>query len=430
MSIQSTHRGEIRVQLVPRTERQRSSDDIAMQLRRQLAGLPGVQLRARSTGSHMMRMISGDQDSRLTVEIRGHDIDTARRLANEVKALLDTTPGIADTRLSQDLGRPELAVRVDRDKAALLGMTVTSVANTIRTNVAGTQAAFFRQHGYEYPIVVRLREEDRHEIKAIGDVLIDTPQGKVLPVKNVMIMDRDTGPVQVERLNQERIMRVNAETETSLSDAVGAIQARLTAIRLPADFSIGFGNEVEEQARSFRQLQMVLILAIVLVYTVMASQYESLRDPFIIMMSVPLSLAGAMVFLFLGAATLNIYTQVGLITLVGLITKHGILIVAFANNMQEQGCSVREAVEHAAGVRLRPILMTTAAMVLGVLPLLIAHGPGAEARFSMGLVIAAGMAIGTCFTLFVVPAFYVLVAHQRVPVQATGAPVTAAAPHA
>jgi len=152
-------------------------------------------------------------------------------------------------------------------------------------------------------------------------------------------------------------------------------------------------------------------LAVVIIFLVLAAQYESWRDPIIIMLAVPLSLAGAMLFLFLGVATLNIYTEVGLITLVGLITKHGILMVEFANKTRdEQGCSARAAIAHAAGVRLRPILMTTAAMVFGVLPLVIAHGAGAEARFSMGLVIATGMAIGTLFTLFVLPVFYTFIA--------------------
>jgi multidrug efflux pump len=163
---------------------------------------------------------------------------------------------------------------------------------------------------------------------------------------------------------------------------------------------------------------------------VLSAQYESFRDPFIIMMSVPLSIAGAMVFLFYNVATLNIYTQVGLITLVGLITKHGILIVEFANKLQEeQGFSVRRAVEHAAAVRLRPILMTTGAMVLGVLPLLRATGAGAESRFSIGLVVATGMSIGTMFTLFVVPAFYTLLAHDRTKPAETAAAAPHASPH-
>ena len=186
--------------------------------------------------------------------------------------MLDTTPGVADTRLQREEGRPELAVRVDRDKAALLGLTVTGVANTIRTNVAGTQAAMFRDAGNEYPIVVRLRQADREEVSEVGDVLLSTPTGQIVPAKNIMIIDRETGPVSIERKNQERVQRVNAETETTLSEAVAAVQARLGEVNVPKDFAVGFGSEVEEQAKSFNELRLVLILAIMLVYTVMASQ--------------------------------------------------------------------------------------------------------------------------------------------------------------
>ena len=184
------------------------------------------------------------------------------------------------------------SVRVDRDKAALLGLTVTGVANTIRTNVAGTQAAMFREAGNEYPIVVRLRQADREEVAEVGDVLLNSSSGQVLPAKNVMVIDRGTGPQSIERTNQERVQRVSAETEVTLSEAVANVQARLPEIKVPKDFAVGFGNEVEEQAKSFRELQLVLILAIVLVYTVMASQYESLRDPFIIIFSIPLAAIG------------------------------------------------------------------------------------------------------------------------------------------
>ncbi len=407
--IQSTHRGQIEIRLVPRTERKRSSDEIAMQLRRELSGLPGVALRARASGSHMMHMMGGNQSSRLAVEIRGHDIDTGRRLAAQVKTLLDRTPGIADSRLGQDIGRPELAVRVDRDKAALLGMTVTSVANTIRTNVAGTQAAYFRQHGYEYPIIVRLREEDRGEIKAIGDILIGTPQGKVLPVKNVMVMERDTGPVQVERFNQERIIRVNAETETTLSRAVANIQAGLPAIHVPADFSIGFGNEVDEQARSFRQLQMVLILAILLVYTVMASQYESLRDPFIIMFSIPLAAIGVVGMLKLTGTAFSMQAYIGVIMLAGIVVSNAILLVDYANTLRRRDkMPLRQAVETAGRHRLRPILMTSLCTMLGLLPMALGLGEGAELQAPLARVVIGGLLTSTLITLVFVPAMYTL----------------------
>ena len=173
----------------------------------------------------------------------------------------------------------------------MLGLTVNSVAQTIQTNVAGTTAAQFREHGNEYPIVVRLREEERGQVTDIGDVLVSTPGGQVVPARNLLAVDRETGPVQIDRRNMERMVRVNADPEVSLSEAVTNVQARLGQIRVPPDFSVGFGSEVEEQTRSFNQLKIVLILAVLLVYAVMASQYESLRDPFIIMFSIQIGRA-------------------------------------------------------------------------------------------------------------------------------------------
>jgi multidrug efflux pump len=183
---------------------------------------------------------------------------------------------------------------------------------------------------------------------------------------------------------------------------------------MPTGFYEDFAGQSRLEVQEGSSIALAFGLAVIVIYLVLAAQFESFRDPFIIMMSVPLSLFGAMIFLNMGLATLNIYTEVGLITLVGLITKHGILMVEFANDLQEKkGLSRRAAIEEAAKVRLRPILMTTAAMVLGVVPLLTASGAGAAARFSIGLVIASGMSIGTIFTLFVVPMFYTVLARQR-----------------
>jgi hydrophobic/amphiphilic exporter-1 (mainly G- bacteria), HAE1 family len=407
---QTSHRGTITVRLVPRTERDRSNEQIAMMLRRDLSGLPGVVVRARPSGGQQMRgMQGGGNDGRLSVEVRGHDLNEQRRLAQDVKTLMDTTPGLADARLQQEQGRPELAVRVDRDKAALLGMTVTGVAETIRTNVAGTQAAMFREAGNEYPIVVRLRERDREEVASIGDVLLSTPQGQVLPAKNVMIVDRDTGPVQIERKNQERITRVNAETEVTLSRAVDAVQARLSEVSVPQEFSIGFGNEVEDQARSFRELQLVLILAIILVYAVMASQYESLRDPFIIMFSIPLAAIGVVGMLLLTDTPFSMQAYIGVIMLAGIVVSNAILLVDYANTLRHRDkLPLRHAIETAGRHRLRPILMTSGCTVLGLVPMALGIGEGAELQAPLARVVIGGLLTSTLITLVFVPAMYTL----------------------
>jgi HAE1 family hydrophobic/amphiphilic exporter-1 len=358
----------------------------------------------------MMRgMGGGGGDGRLSIEILGHDLDTSKTIAQDLKTMLDSTPGIADSRLPREEGRPELAVRVDRDKAALLGMTVTGVAETIRTNVAGTQAAMFREAGNEYPIVVRLREEDRGEVSSIGDVLLSTPGGQVLPAKNVMVIDRDTGPVSIERKNQERIQRVSAETEVTLSQAVDAVQARLGEVNVPKDFAVGFGSEVEEQAKSFRELQLVLILAIVLVYTVMASQYESLRDPFIIIFSIPLAAIGVVGMLLLTQTAFSMQAYIGVIMLAGIVVSNAILLVDYTNTLRERDqLSLREAIETAGRHRLRPILMTSICTALGLVPMALGIGEGAELQAPLARVVIGGLITSTMITLVFVPAMYTL----------------------
>jgi hydrophobic/amphiphilic exporter-1 (mainly G- bacteria), HAE1 family len=406
----ASHRGSVTVKLTGKRERNRSNDQVAQALRRQLSGLPGVIVRARpSGGNFIINRVLGGGDSRLALEIRGYDLDDARRLAQEARALMQNTPGVADVRIGREEGRPELAVHVDAPKAALLGMSVTSVANTIQTNIAGTQAAFFRERGFEYPIIVRLREEDRRRVVDVDDVLVSTPKGQVLPARNLMRVETQTGPVQIERKNQERITRVNAEVEKALSEAVNAVQERLPQIRVPQDFTVGFGSEVEEQAKAFRQLRMMLLLAVVLVYAVMASQYESLRDPFIIMFSVPLAAIGV-VFMLLGTNTaFSLQAYIGVIMLAGIVVSNAILLVDYTNTLRyRDGMALREAVERAGRTRLRPILMTSLTTILGLVPMSLGIGEGAELQAPLARVVIGGLATSTLITLVFVPALYTI----------------------
>ncbi len=408
------NRGNMQIMLVPKDDRKRSSDQIAVELRRQLSGLPGVIVRANASGGNnqMNRFLSGGSNNnggRLALEIRGEDLGEARRLAQGAKSLMDTTPGIADARVGRDEGRPELAVRVDRPKAALLGLTVTSIANTIRTNVAGTQAAMYRDSGNEYPIVVRLREEERQQVTDIEDVLVNSAQGGVLAAKNMVTVDRETGPVQIERKNQQRIVTVSAEPEATLSDAVKAVEGRLPQLGVPKEFNVGFGAEVEEQAKAFKQLRMVLILALVLVYAVMASQYESLRDPFIIMFSVPTAAIGVVLALKLTGTSFNMQAYIGIIMLAGIVVSNGILLVDYTNVLRRRdGLPLREAVEVAGRTRLRPILMTSIATALGLVPMSLGIGEGSELQVPLARVVIGGLTTSLLITLVLVPTVYTL----------------------
>jgi hydrophobic/amphiphilic exporter-1 (mainly G- bacteria), HAE1 family len=413
----STNRGQINVRLVPRDERTRTNAEIAQDLRRTLSGLPGVIVRANASGGNfdLNRILGGGGPGgggggdRLSLEIRGHDLDDAKRVAQEAREVMETTPGIADVQLGQDAGRPEIAIRVDRPKAAMLGMTVQGVATTIQTNVAGTTAAQYRERGNEYPIVVRLRQADREGIPDIGDVLVATPTGQVVPARNLLTVGRETGPVQIDRKNMERTMRVNADPEIPLSEAVAAVQQRLGEVRLPPDFGIGFGAAVEEQARSFRQLQLVLILAVLLVYAVMASQYESLRDPFVIMFSIPVAGIGVVLSLLLTGTSFSMQAYLGVIMLAGIVVSNAILLVDYINTLRRRdGIPLREAVEIGGRTRLRPILMTSIATMLGLVPMAIGLGEGGELQAPLARVVVGGLLASTVVTLVLVPAVYTL----------------------
>jgi HAE1 family hydrophobic/amphiphilic exporter-1 len=368
-------------------------------------------VRARPSGGNwvLSRVLGGGSDSRLALEIRGDDLDDSRRLALEARDLMRSVPGIADVRLGREEGRPELAIRVDRDKAAALGLTVSGVANTLRTNVAGTQAALFRERGMEYPIIVRLREEDRSRVSDIDSLLVSTPSGQVVQAKNLLQVAPESGPVEIERKNQERISRVNAEIETTLSEAVRGVQARINELRIPRDFSVGFGAEVEEQTRAFRQLQLLLILAIVLVYAVMASQYESFRDPFIIMFAIPLAAIGVVGGLLITGTPFSLQAYIGVIMLAGIVVSNAILLVDYINTLRRRDAMpLREAVLTGGRTRLRPILMTTLTTVLGLVPMGLGFGEGAELQAPLARVVIFGLSASTIVTLVFVPVVYSL----------------------
>ncbi len=403
----------VTVQLVPREERERTSDEVATDLRRLLVGLPGVTISARSSGGNqqLTRLLGGGQDSRLSVEIRGDDLLEADRLSKDVLAIIRDVPGVANPQLANEEGRPELAVRVDRPKAALLGLSVSGVANTIRTNISGTQAATFREHGKEFPIIVRLREEDRSRSESVHDVLLSTPQGQVLPASSVLDLRPQSGPTQIQRKNQQRITRVNAELDADavLGDTVREVQARLPQLDVPQGFSVGFGAEVEQQDEAFRQLGWLLILGILLVYAVMASQYESLRDPFIVMFSVPVAAIGVVGALWLTSTSFSLQAYIGVIMLAGIVVSNAILLVDYTNVLRRRDqVPLREAVEVAGRTRLRPILMTTLATILGLVPMALGLGEGAELQAPLARVVIGGLLASTLVTLVLVPSVYTL----------------------
>ena len=399
------------IRLVTKDKRTRSSEQIARDLNRQLPGIiPGVIIQTQASGGNQQQnRLFGGGDSRIALEIQGDDLQISQRVAQGAKAMMDRVPEVRNARVGRDDGRPELAIQVDRPKAALLGLSVTGVANSIRTSVGGTQAAYYREGGNEYPIIVRLREEDRGRLEDINNILLSTSQGQVVEAKNLMTVRNQAGPTEIQRKNQERIIRVTAEPQTALSEAMAAVNARLPEVAVPEDFRVSFGAEAEEQARAFSQLQMMLILAILLVYAVMASQYESLRDPFIIMFSVPLAAIGVVLALKLTGTTFSLQAYIGVIMLAGIVVSNAILLVDYTNILRRRDhVPLREAVETAGRTRLRPILMTSLATMLGLVPMAMGIGEGAELQAPLARVVIGGLLASTMITLVFVPTVYTI----------------------
>jgi hydrophobic/amphiphilic exporter-1 (mainly G- bacteria), HAE1 family len=406
-----SNRVNMTIRLVTRDKRTRSSEQIARDLNRQLPGIiPGVIITTRASGGNQQQnRLFGGGESRISLEIQGDDLQVSQRVAQGAKAVMDRIPEIRNARVGRDDGRPELAIQVDRPKAALLGLSVTGVANSIRTSVGGTQAAFFREDGNEYPIIVRLREEDRGRVEDISNILLSTSQGQVIEAKNLMTVRNQSGPTEIQRKNQERIIRVTAEPQTTLSSALAAVNSRLSDVAVPPDMRVAFGAEAEEQARAFSQLQMMLILAVLLVYAVMASQYESLRDPFIIMFSVPLAAIGVVLALKLTNTTFSLQAYIGVIMLAGIVVSNAILLVDYTNILRRRDhVPLRQAVETAGRTRLRPILMTSLATMLGLVPMAMGIGEGAELQAPLARVVIGGLLASTLITLVFVPTVYTI----------------------
>ncbi|PKU23548.1 efflux RND transporter permease subunit [Telmatospirillum siberiense] len=311
------------------------------------------------------------------------------------------------------IDQPQATVDIDRDKAAQLGLKMSDVGGAMAAMLGGGYVNYFSLDGRSYKVIPQVQQRFRLNTDQLLDYYIRTSDGSSVPLSTVAKITTSTVPQSLnhfQQLNSAVISGV-AVPGVAMSDALEYLQG-LAAKELPQGYSIDYGGTSRQFIQESSGFATTFGFALIIIFLALAAQFESFRDPLIILVSVPMSIAGALIFISLGVggASLNIYTQVGLVTLMGLISKHGILIVEFANEQQRQGKSKREAIETAAAIRLRPILMTTAAMVLGVYPMLVAAGAGAVSRFNMGLVIATGLLIGTAFTLFVVPAVYMLIA--------------------
>jgi multidrug efflux pump len=307
------------------------------------------------------------------------------------------------------LNTPELRVDVNRDKLGDLGIAVETVGLTLQTMLGGRQVTRFKKDGEQYDVIVQVAPRDRSRPNDISDIYVRGRDGSMVQLSNVVNVLEGVSPQSLNHFQRLRSVSITAQVAPgyALGDALAMMDETARRV-LPTDAVTDLNGVSREFRDSQGSIYLTFVLALIFIYLVLAAQFESFADPFVIMLSVPLSMAGALFALWATGGTWNIYSQIGVVTLVGLITKHGILIVEFANQLQERGEELFDAIRHAAVLRLRPILMTTGAMVLGAVPLALSSGAGAESRIQIGWVIVGGMTFGTLLTLFVVPVMYTL----------------------
>ena len=407
-------RAEVEIAMVPADQRSRKTSDIANDIRKAVEGkIPGAEIRVSAqSGLWILRRIfgSGDGNESLQLQLRGFDIEKSYDLAQQIKLKMESVPGIVGTRVGRSEGRPEQRIRFNREKIADLGLSVNQVANVIQTNIGGSQAGAYRDGGDEYPIIVRLRPEDRLSALDLDNVSIRTPDGRVLPVSSVIEKEVGRGPTGINRINGQRVTNISANLAPgiALGDAVDRVRAELADMNLPDGYSIVFSGEYEEQQKAAADFRLSIILALILIYMVMAGQFERFLDPLVVMFSVPLATIGVVPTLLLTGTTLNIQSLMGIIMLIGIVVNNAIVLVDYINLMRrEKGLKVFDAVVEAGKLRLRPILMTTLTTILGLLPLSFGLGAGAEIQASLARVVIGGLTASTLITLVFIPVVYI-----------------------
>jgi len=406
-----SHTGQMQIALTPRSERTRSSEEIAADLRRKLAHIPGAVIRTRAgQGLFLLRMFSGGDAEKIQVDIRGFDLETADTLALRVKKIVEGVEGVTDALLTRESGSPEEIIRIDRHKAADMGLTVSQIATMLQTTVTGTRASGYRDGGDEYDIRVKIKESEKLNLRELLDMTLVGTGGEPIVLGNIVSIDPVRGPVRIERKDQERIVTVSANT---MGRDVGSIrediQEQLRSVAVPRDFSITFGGDYDEQQKAFRELLFSLLLALVLVYMVMASLYESFLYPLIVMFSVPFAATGVILILFLSKTTFNVQSYIGCIMLGGIVVNNAILLVDHINLLRRRDkIPMREAIEEAGRRRLRPILMTAATTILAMVPLATGLGEGGEVQAPLARAVIGGLISSTLITLLIVPTVYLL----------------------
>ncbi|MFN2374794.1 MAG: efflux RND transporter permease subunit, partial [Cyclonatronaceae bacterium] len=411
-----SNRASVELTLKDQSERRTTAVEIADHLRSNLQdAIPGadIQVSARS-GLWILRRVfsSGGDGESVQMQLRGYDLALAEQIAMEMSTRIETLDGIADVRASEQEGRPEQNIRFDRERIAQLGIGVQDIASALQTNIGGRRAGYYRVDGEEIPITVRLRPEDRLSLQDLDNITVRSSAGEILPLSALVSQDMGRGPTNINRVDGQRVTYISANLESGvpLGDAVSRIQTELADYPLPEGFSLYFGGEYEEQQKARRDFILAIIMALVLIYMVMAAQFERFIDPLIVMFSVPLAIIGIVPTMMLTGTTLNLQSFMGIIMLIGIVVNNAIVLVDYINLLRrEENLPIHKAVVEAGKLRLRPILLTTVTTVLGLLPLSFGFGAGGEIQAALARVVIGGLTASTLITLVLIPVVYVTI---------------------
>lgn len=396
--------------LVSKTKRKRSVEEIGQVIRSKIRSIPGVVRTDVSTGNPIGRLITGQGGKPVQIEVIGNSFDDTDAVANELKEAMEKIPGAVDVTISRELTRPEIRIELDREKAGSLGIDMNTVAGSLRTYIEGQSATKYREKGETYDIYVRLEEKSRQRIEDIQNLSIVSPlTQKQVKLSNIAKIEEALGPLRIERKNRERIVRVECNTfRRSSGKVVDDVKNAIKKISLPADVMINIGGEAEEQKKAFKDLFLLLLLGICLVYMVMAAQFESLYDPFIVMFSVPFTFTGVIWAFLITNTTLSVVTYLGVIMLMGIVVDNAIVLISYIILLRQRGSSLIEAITTGGKERLRPVLMTTITTLAGLIPLALSRGEGSEVWQPLGITMVGGLLVSTFITMLFVPTLYAI----------------------
>jgi len=424
---QGSHTIAAGAKLVVKSQRKRSVEEVGQDIRRKRKNMPGIMKADISTGNPIGRLITGGGGKSIQLEIIGHSFEETDALAEKIKTILENIPGAVDVTISREFNRPELKIEIDREKSAALGLDMNTIANTLNTFIQGSTASKYREKGETYDIVVRLEESSRASIEDIENLSIISPlpeektafspladsgalsgtSRKHVKLSNIAKISETAGPQDIDRKNRERVVQVECNVyKRSPGKIIEDLEGELAKIAIPTDIMINIGGEAEEQRKAFGYLVLLLMLGISLVYMVMAAQFESLLDPFIIMFAIPFTFIGVILGFVLTNTTLSVVTFLGIIMLMGIVVNNAIVLISYIQILRARGLAMYDAVTAGGRNRLRPILMTTITTIAGLMPLALSRGEGSEVWQPLGITMIGGLTVSTLITLLFVPTLY------------------------